>query len=210
LVNQTLPTYGGDAPTAKERRRIADESGRDAVLFDMDSGEAGKVSLWDQVDETWTSPFERSVAMEHYLAKVLYRCSGCKETSLYENDIERHLTQLKSSREAHVDAELQSNLGEGGQMGITCTGCGAPLSMRKNQGQRHLDRINDDYRTHAEEGSIDVLLMHRYTTSPSVSMPSQTVNTFVFKGKEPVVNQENRSDSNSPARRRRRNRRRSR
>ena len=210
MVNQSLPTYEGSAPTSRDRQRIVDESGRDAVLFDTDSGGDGKVSLWDQVDETWSSPFERSVAMEHYLAKVLYRCSGCKETSLYERDIERHLTQLKTSHEAHADAELQSNLGEGGQMGITCTGCGAPLSMRKNQGQKHLDKINDDYRTHAEEGSIDVLLMHRYTTSPSVSMPVQIMNTVVFKGKEPEVNQENRSDVTSQARRKRRKRRRSR
>ena len=208
MVNQTLPTYGGDVPTARERRRIADESGRDAVLFDMDSSEAGKISLWDQVDETWTSPFERAVAMEHYLAKVLYRCSGCTETSLYEGDIEKHLTQLKTSRESHAEAQLERGLGEGGQMSLTCTGCGAPLSMRKNQGQKHIDRIKNDYQAHVKEGSIDVLLMHRYTTSPSVSMPSQVMNTITFGDREPEVHQVNRSEDVRPARRRRRNRRR--
>ena len=208
MVNQMLPTYGGDAPTARERRRIADESGRDAVLFDMDSGEAGKISLWDQVDETWTSPFERAVAMDHYLAKVLYRCSGCKETSLYEGGIETHLTQLKTNRESHAEAQLERGLGEGGQTSLTCTGCGAPLSMRKNQGQKHIDRIKDSYQAHAKEGSIDVLLMHRYTTSPSVSMPSQVMNTITFGDREPEVHQVNRSEGERPARRRRRNRRR--
>ena len=208
MVNQMLPTYGGDAPTARERRRIADESGRDAVLFDMDSGEAGKISLWDQVDETWTSPFERAVAMEHYLAKVLYRCSGCKETSLYEGGIETHLTQLKTNRESHAEAQLERGLGEGGQTSLTCTGCGAPLSMRKNQGQKHIDRIKNDYQAHVKEGSIDVLLMHRYTTSPSVSMPSQVMNTITFGDREPEVHQVNRSEDVRPARRRRRNRRR--
>ena len=208
MVNQTLPTYGGNAPTARERRRIADESGRDAVLFDMDSSEAGKISLWDQVDETWTSPFERSVAMEHYLAKVLYRCSGCKETSLYEGGIETHLTQLKTNHESHAEAQLERGVGESGQMSVTCTGCGAPLSMRKNQGQKHIDRIKDSYQAHAKEGSIDVLLMHRYTTSPSVSMPSQVMNTITFGDREPEVHQVNRSEGERPARRRRRNRRR--
>ena len=203
-----LPTYGGDAPTARERRRIADESGRDAVLFDMDSSEAGKISLWDQVDETWTSPFERAVAMDHYLAKVLYRCSGCKETSLYEGGIETHLTQLKTNRESHAEAQLERGLGEGGQTSLTCTGCGAPLSMRKNQGQKHIDRIKDSYQAHVKEGSIDVLLMHRYTTSPSVSMPSQVMNTITFGDREPEVHQVNRSEGERPARRRRRNRRR--
>ena len=82
--------------------------------------------------------------------------------------------------------------------------------MRKNQGQKHIDRIKNDYQAHVKEGSIDVLLMHRYTTSPSVSMPVQIVNTVVFADKEPEVNQESRSDVTSQARRKRRKRRRSR
>ena len=210
MVNQNVPTYEGSVPTARDRRRIVDESGRDAVLFDMDSSEAGKISLYDQVDETWTSPFERNLAMDHYLGKVIFKCSGCNEASLHEGDIERHLVHLRINHESHTDAELERNLGEGGQMVVMCTGCGTPLSMRKNQGQKHLDRINNDYQAHVKEGSIDVLLMHRYTTSPSVSMPVQIMNTVVFKGKEPEVNQENRSDVTSQARRKRRKRRRSR
>ena len=51
MVNQSLPTYQGAIPNSRERRRIADESGRDAVIFDIDSSEASKVSLWDLVDE---------------------------------------------------------------------------------------------------------------------------------------------------------------
>ncbi len=207
MVNQSLPTYEGNAPTAKERRRIVDESGRDAVIFDMDSSESGKIKLWDQVDETWTSPFERTIAMDHYLAKVLFKCSGCTETSLHEGDIERHLAQLKANHESHLDAELERGLAEGGSMGTMCTGCGVPLSMRKNQGQRHIDRIKETYQAHVKEGKIDVLLMHRYTTSPSVSMPVQTVNTVVFADREPEVHQEKRSDEVGQARRRRRRRR---
>ena len=207
MVNQSLPTYQGATPTSRERRRIADESGRDAVVFDMDSSEASKVSLWDLIDETWTNPLERSVAMDHYLAKVVYRCSGCRETSLYEGDIKQHLVQLKTNHESHSEAELERGLAGNGEMSVTCTGCGAPLSMRKNQGQKHIDRINNDYQTHVKEGSIDVLLMHRYTMSPSVSMPSQVMDTITFAGKETQVHEENRSVSERPARRRRRRRR---
>ncbi len=207
MVNQSLPTYQGATPNSRERRRIADESGRDSVVFDMDSSEASKVSLWDLVDETWTNPLERSVAMDHYLAKVVYRCSGCKETSLYEGDIKQHLVQLKMNHESHSEAELERGLAGNGEMSVICTGCGAPLSMRKNQGQKHIDRINETYQAHVKEGTIDVLLMHRYTTSPSVSMPVQTVNTVVFADREPEVHQEKRSDEVGQARRRRRRRR---
>ena len=71
MVNQSVPTYEGEAPSSKERRRIVDESGRDAILFDMDSTEASKIRLWDLVDESWTEPLERYLAMDHYLSKVV-------------------------------------------------------------------------------------------------------------------------------------------
>ena len=208
MVNQSVPTYEGEAPSSKERRRIVDESGRDAILFDMDSAEGSKIRIWDLVDESWTEPLERYLAMDHYLSKVVFKCSACNETSLHKGDIQRHLTQVKSNSESHKEAELHQGIGEGGQIMIHCTGCGAPLSMRKNQGQKHIDRIKDSYQAHAKEGSIDVLLMHRYTTSPSVSMPSQVMNTITFGDREPEVHQVNRSEGERPARRRRRNRRR--
>ena len=207
MVNESLPTHKGSTPTLRERKRIVDESGRDAVMFDMDSSESGKIQLWDQISETWTSPLERVSAMNHYLAKVVFKCSGCPEASIYEGEIERHLVQLKANYESHVDAELERGLAEGGNIGTMCTGCGAPLSMRKNQGQRHIDRIKETYQAHVKEGTIDVLLMHKFTTSPSVSMPVQTVNTVVFADREPEVHQEKRSDEVGQARRRRRRRR---
>ena len=207
MVNESLPPHKGSTPTLRERKRIVDESGRDAVMFDMDSSESGKIQLWDQINETWSGPLERVSAMNHYLAKVVFKCSGCPEASIYEGEIERHLVQLKTNYESHVDAELERGLAEGGNMGTMCTGCGAPLSMRKNQGQRHIDRIKETYQAHVKEGTIDVLLMHKFTTSPSVSMPVQTMNTVVFADREPEVHQEKRSDEVGQARRRRRRRR---
>ena len=73
MVNQSVDTYEGSAPTPRDRRRIVDESGRDAILFDAGSSEANKIKLWDLVDHTWTSPLEKSMAMEHYLAKVVFK-----------------------------------------------------------------------------------------------------------------------------------------
>ena len=116
MVNESLPTHKGSTPTLRERKRIVDESGRDAVMFDMDSSESGKIQLWDQINETWTSPLERVSAMNHYLAKVVFKCSGCSEASIYEGEIERHLVQLKANYESHVDAELERGLAEGGNI----------------------------------------------------------------------------------------------
>ena len=159
MVNQSVDTYEGSAPTPRDRRRIVDESGRDAILFDAGSSEVNKIKLWDLVDHTWTSPLEKGIAMEHYLAKVVFKCSGCTETSLYEGHIEQHLVQLKSGYESHRDAELHQGIGEGGQINLTCTGCGTPMSMRKNQGNRHIERICSDYDAHVKAGTIDVYLL---------------------------------------------------
>jgi len=207
LVNQSVDTYQGNAPTARDRRRIVDESGRDAILFNVDSSEANKIKLWDLVDHTWTGPLEKGVAMEHYLAKVVFKCSGCTETALYEGHIEQHLVQLKSGYESHRDAELHQGIGEGGRVNLTCTGCGAPLSMRKNQGNKHIERICNDYDAHIKAGTIDVVLTHRYATSPSVSMPQEVTNSVVIGDKQPEVDRVNRSVDDRPRKRRRRKRR---
>ena len=205
MVND-VKEYQGELPSSRERQRIVNESGRDAVMFDVTS-ESNKIKLWDLIDNTWSAPLERDTAMNHYLRKMVYRCSVCPEASLFEDDIKRHLAQVKAGHETHADAELIRGIAEHGQPTTTCSGCGAPVSMRKNQGNQHIDRIKETYQAHVKEGTIDVLLMHRYTTSPSVSMPVQTVNTVVFADREPEVHQEKRSDEVGQARRRRRRRR---
>ena len=99
MVNQSVDTYQGNAPTARDRRRIVDESGRDAILFNVDDSEANKIKLWDLVDHTWTSRLEKSMAMEHYLSNVVFKCSCCTHTSLYEGHSEKLLVLLKSNLE---------------------------------------------------------------------------------------------------------------
>ena len=210
MVNQSVKEYEGNLPSSRERQRIVNESGRDAVLFDVDSSESNKIKLWDCVDETWTQPLEKGSAMEHYLRKVIYKCSCCTEASLFEKDIRQHLTQLKLSYELHKDAQLERGLGDGGTMAVMCSGCGTPFSMRKNQGQKHINRIKEDYESHVKVGTIDVLLMHRYVMSPSVSMTRQVVDTIQFGDKNTEVHKNTRSDVKAeikPKRHRRRRRR---
>jgi transcription elongation factor Elf1 len=211
LVNQgNVTTYDGEIPSSRERRRIVDESGRDAVLFDVSASEIGKIKIWDCVDGTWTEPLEKGLAMEHYLRKLIYKCSCCIDASLFEADIKKHLTQLKLSYEIHKDAQLERGLGDSGVMTVMCSGCGSSFSMRKNQGQRHIDRIKEDYESHVEVGSINVLLMHRYVMSPSVSMPEQIVDTVEFGNRNTEVHKNTRSDVKAeikPKRHRRRRKR---
>ena len=211
LVNQgNVTTYEGEIPSSRERRRIVDESGRDAVMFDVTESEIGKIKIWDCVDNTWTNPLEKGSVMEHYLRKIVYKCSGCTTASLYEVDIKQHLTQLKSSYKNHEDAQLERGLGDGGIMAVMCSGCGSSFSMRKNQGQKHLDRIKEDHGSHVEIGSINILLMHRYVMSPSVSMPKQIVDTIKFGDKKTEVHKNIRSDVKAeikPKRHRRRRKR---
>ena len=208
MVNQSVKEYEGNLPSSRERQRIVNESGRDAVMFDVTS-DSNKIQLWDVIDNTWTAPLERDTAMNHYLRKLVYTCSVCTETSLFEDDIKRHIAQVKTAYEMCADAELVRGIGEHGQPSFTCSGCGAPMSKRKNQGQRHIDGIKNRYDAHMEAGDVEILLTHRYTTSPSVSMPQQSVATIHFGGEKTVVQQESRNAIEvirKPRKRRRRRR----
>ena len=208
MVNQSVKEYEGNLPSSRERQRIVNESGRDAVMFDVTS-DSNKIQLWDVIDNTWTAPLERDTAMNHYLRKLVYTCSVCTETSLFEDDIKRHIAQVKTAYEMCADAELVRGIGEHGQPSFTCSGCGAPMSMRKNQGQRHIDGIKNRYDAHMEAGDVEILLTHRYTTSPSVSMPQQSVATIHFGGEKTVVQQKSRNAIEvirKPRKRRRRRR----
>ena len=155
MVNQSVKEYEGNLPSSRERQRIVNESGRDAVMFDVTS-DSNKIQLWDVIDKTWTAPLERDTAMNHYLRKLVYTCSVCTETSLFEDDIKRHIAQVKTAYEMCADAELVRGIGEHGQPSFTCSGCGAPMSMRKNQGQRHIDGIKNRYDAHMEAGDVDI------------------------------------------------------
>ena len=200
--------YQGDLPSSRDRQRIVNESGRDAVMFDVTS-DSTKIRLWDLIDETWTAPLERDMATNHYLRKMVYRCSVCPEASLYQDDIKRHIAQVKTAYEMCADAELLRGIGEHGQPTFTCSGCGAPMSMRKNQGKQHIDRINNQYNTHVNANDVDILLTYRYSTSPSVSMPQQVVETIHFGGEKPVVQQKSQNANEvirKPRKRKRRRR----
>ena len=90
-----LQEYQGQVPSSKERQRIVNESGRDAVMFDLNT-EAGKIRLWDLSDGTWTAPLEKDVAMNHYLKKMVYKCSACNKCSVDQNEVKRHISQVKT------------------------------------------------------------------------------------------------------------------
>ena len=79
--------------------------------------------------------------------------------------------------------------------------------MRKNQGNKHIERIWSDYDAHVKAGTIDVLLTHKYATSPSVSMPEQVTSTVAFEGEQPEVDRVSRSVDDRTRKRRRRKRR---
>ena len=188
-----LQEYQGQVPSSKERQRIVNESGRDAVMFDLYT-EAGKIRLWDLSDGTWTAPLEKDVAMNHYLKKMVYKCSACNKCSVDQNEVKRHIAQVKTAYERCSNAELMSTIGEFNIPSHTCSGCGTPMSMRKNQGQRHIDKIREQYQVHyIDLNEIDILLTHKYALSPSVLMPQQVVETIQTGVAKPDVQQASRN-----------------
>ena len=192
--------------TMRDREAVAFRQGGTAV-FDV-AEEPNRLRLWDCITETWSQPFERGAALGHYLRKVVFRCSACRETNPYEEGIRSHVGAVERKHAEHRTARMEQVGASDGQILLRCTGCDAPLTNRKQQGQKHLDSIASAYEAHRSAGIVDVVLMQQYSLSPSAAGPEQVVDTIHLNGTVPELDGEDRSGAKRPRRRNRRRRRR--
>ncbi len=174
------------------------EAWRDARRRDKEGewlyDDSETIRVWDTVENHWTEPLARDVAEQLYLRQVQFKCSGCDTTDLHDNGIANHVSQLAQGIIEHEGAELVP-FTRADQDGTRCTGCGGEFMLRKQQGQRHLERFGETTRR-AHIGAEQVTI-RRYTLEPPVlTLP---VNGAV--GTE--VNQEQRSPRQPSGRRRR-------
>ena len=51
------------------------------VSYQEQNGNKPTLQLFDAVDGTWTKPLNQGAALEHYLSKVVIKCSVCRFTS---------------------------------------------------------------------------------------------------------------------------------
>lgn len=168
---QEFAEHDNVLPSKPERIRLTEQSGRSIVAFNS-SEQVRQIRLWDNVDLSWTSPIEAGMAIHHCLRKVVFKCSACTETSVYDRDVATHIRRVRESYEIHKNAQMQNGGVAQGTTLIICSGCGGTFSNRKNQAGKHLEGIHRAYSQH-RHGAKELVLF-RFSLAPSALVSPQS------------------------------------
>ena len=142
----------------KDLRKQVENGNRDRVITAVEDDSAqNKVRLWDVIGNNWTQPFARNSANDHYLKKVIIRCSECTFTSPYDGDVAKHTKSVREKGEKHANAVVKES---------TCTGCNLTFTGRSNSTQKHIANIKDAYEKH--QGIIEEQLIYQFSLQESL------------------------------------------
>jgi hypothetical protein len=193
------PRTGTESELSQARIDAILDSGRNIFREEGAKG-AGKIRLWDKVDQSWSRELPHDLAIQHYLLKVVDKCSACTYVSVFGNgdsSIVAHVRKVQESYHQHKSATIEIHRNEREIVQI-CTGCGTPFSSRRNGGQKHLNATLEAGPAHKEATKVTML---RFSLTPDgpVSAPVATVVKEQDSGSQPEVGVER-----LPERRRRR------
>lgn len=173
-VNEVQDLQADSAPMRlRDRIRVAERTS--SGIASWQTGEDNKLRIWDNVREGWSPPLERNLVFEHYLRKVVFKCTGCLDTSVFEGGIQKHISAALQSAEDHEKASLKLH-DDGSQ---TCSGCGVQFQARKQQGPKHLERMQGLW----PHKNATEIIMKQFSLEPSVF-----VSEVKASGTEPEVN----------------------
>ena len=164
----------------QNRYDLVADDGNSASYRDSAS-ESRKVTIWNTVDGT-PIVLEDYVAKDHYLLKVVMRCTGCTDTAINgdvsgdhisggQDAIVKHIRAVVAKAEGHEEsgAEMLTTTRPDGTLAAACSMCGG-LSTKGGHHLKHLDKIQEAAKQH--EGA-EAKLVHLYTrTPPSLPEPS--------------------------------------
>ena len=184
-------------------RKQVEADQRDQLLWSPDTPRSGLIQLWDMVDGTQTAPLDPQHAYNHYLRKVVFKCSAGNFTSMKEGLVEGHIRSSAIPADEHKDANVQDFLG-GQRPSKVCGGCGVYFTAHPQNAYKHLRNV-------VEAGPLHVgateLVINRFSLTPPVLAEAPTAVVASYD-QETETRQLERSQE--PRRRRHRNRHRSR
>ncbi len=153
-----------------------------------------KVRLYDRVDGTWTLPLSEEKAHEMYLKVVVYKCSACNWTSIWDNELDAHVATEKAIVGSHERATVEP-VSTGAGPGFRCTACGT-TKVTDGRARLHIrSRITQEGISHE---NVQLLLVRRFALEESAI----DIETASISG--PVASQVLRSEEPRPRRRRHR------
>jgi hypothetical protein len=151
-------------------RKQVENDQRDQLYWSPDTARPGLIRLWDAVDGSQTSLFDPKHAYEHYLRKVVFKCSACNYTSMKEGLVIGHIRASVEDAKAHRGTEVQDFLG-GQYPSKVCGGCGTNFVSRPQNAYKHLKQAIQAGPLH--EGATE-LVIKRFSLTPPVLAEAPT------------------------------------
>ena len=96
-----------DSAFRQMQRQLANEQA-DHIVRMVDNGEP-TLRLWDCVDGSLSSPLPESLALKHYLRKVVYKCSWCSFSSVFDDGVANHLQTRRRQIQNWEEQTVRSN-----------------------------------------------------------------------------------------------------
>lgn len=109
----------------------------------------GGMRLYDAVDGTWTQPLPRNYVIEHYIRKLVTKCSVCTFTSHADVGVNKHIEQeIVGARDHANGAEIRHEMAQG-RVITFCTGCGVAFA-RPSRARGHISERQESAKIHAD------------------------------------------------------------
>jgi hypothetical protein len=121
------------------------------------------------VDGTWTGGIEQGIAMAHYLRKVVFKCTACMFTDIYEGRVADHIKGVAERYRQHLKAGLEPVFGK--EPSKQCMGCNQVFLTRKNSADKHLEQMVAEGPAH--KGAQETI-MRRFSLAPSTPVANST------------------------------------
>jgi hypothetical protein len=184
-------------------RKQVDADQRDQLYWSPDVPRSSLIRLWDVVNGTQTSPFDPQHVYNHYLRKVVFKCSACNYTSTKADLVPGHIRETVKALSGHQGVSVTDFMGPNGLTKI-CDGCGEQFTSHPMNVYKHIDNVIKAGPLHV--GATE-LVINRFSLTPPVLAEAPTP-VVASDDQETETRQLERSQE--PRRRRHRNRHRSR
>jgi hypothetical protein len=155
-------------PNTGREMAVSDSAVRNAVeseqaIYKATREGPSKVRAFDVIDRTWTGLISPNFVHQHYLHKVVFKCSACNFTTSRQNQIGQHVRSVFTAHKTHVNAVLSTHA-EGGSTWQECSGCGGRFRIGRMAGEKHLESIRTAPPAHV---GAEELTVKRFALEPS-------------------------------------------
>lgn len=132
-----------------------------------------RIWLWDLVDGSRSGPFARESVYHHYLRKVVYKCSACSFTTVFDSATKSHGNAIIRKALDHQGDVITDGVHFGRPVKV-CVGCrGGATFQSLPEARQHVEGVLTDAAVH--EKGVQWITMRRFSLERPVEPIGETV-----------------------------------